>query len=97
MTRRKSFQDKKRNGSRNSYRKAKVSKRTNNISDRTLMIMMLLVLVVSVLSATMYVYAFYGSSSITFKSQETSSVLVEQQPVSGVATLQIVKPPKESR
>ncbi|MEK6809142.1 MAG: hypothetical protein AABY40_00550 [Nanoarchaeota archaeon] len=97
MTRRKSFQGRKRNGGRNAYRKARASRQTDNISDRTLMIMMLLVLVVSVLSATMYVYAFYGGSSITPKSQETDSIPVEQQTVSGVATLQIVKPPKGSK
>ena len=71
--------------------------RTKDISDHTLMMMVILVLVVSMLSATMYVYAFYGGGYTALKSQGTESLKVEQQTVSGVATLQIIKPPKGSK
>ena len=61
------------------------------------MMMVILVLVVSVLSATMYVYAFYGGGYTALKSQGTGSATVEQQKISGVASLQIIKPPKGSK
>ena len=73
---------------------SKVNRRTKDISDRTLMMMVILVLVVSVLSATMYMYAFYGSSNVTPKYGETKPVLVEEQVASGRATIQIIKPPE---
>lgn len=69
-------------------------KRHNDLSNHTLMMMVILVLVVSVLSAAMYVYAFYGSGSYT-KIQKSSSPFAEQKPVaSGMATIQIIEPPE---
>lgn len=73
------------------------AERNDDISNQTLVVMVILVLVVSVLSATMYVYAFYGGGYSTPKSQETKSVTAEQQTASGVATMQIIKPPEGSK
>ncbi|GEM_PF-4623841 len=73
------------------------SKHSNEVSTRTLMVMVILVLVVSALSGAMYVYAFYGSSNYTNvqKSLSESPVIEERGAVSGVATIQIIRPPEE--
>jgi len=72
--------------------------RQNDISTQALMAMVILVLVVSVLSATLYVYTFYGSSNLTkFQKSFSESPVMEEKPaVSGMATIQIIKPPEDS-
>ncbi|MEK6939852.1 MAG: hypothetical protein AABX31_03930 [Nanoarchaeota archaeon] len=81
---------------RNSHRAHKSNQ--NDISAHTLMAMVILVLVVSVLSATLYVYAFYGNSNYT-KVQKSLSLpqIVEEKPAaSGTAAIEIIKPPEDS-
>jgi len=94
MVKRKSTQS--RNSNRRVHYKKKSSRPTDDISNHTLVMMILLVVVVSILSAIMYVYAFYGGYSIQ-ASQEQKSIVVEQSPVSGVASIQIIKPPEGSK
>lgn len=81
---------------RRSSRRAQKSK-ADDISAHTLMTMVILVLVVSVLSATLYVYAFYGNSNYTQVQKFLSPPVTEEKPAaSGMATLQIIKPPEDS-
>ena len=61
--------------------------------------MVLLVFVVSLLSIGIYAYALYSGSFVAPKSRETKAVAVEQNTpqASGVANIQIVKPPEGSK
>ncbi len=87
---------KKKSRQRNSQRVSN-RKHSNDISTNSLMVMVVLVLVVSVLSATMYVYAFYGSSNYTKIQKSSSSPVIEEKPAaSGMATIDIIKPPESS-
>ena len=69
-----------------------------DISAHTLMAMVILVLVVSVLSATLYLYAFYGNSSYTKvqKSLSPPPVIEEKPAASGMASINIITPPEDS-
>lgn len=60
--------------------------------------MIILVLVVSVLSATMYVYTFYGNSyyAKVQKSLSPPQVIEEKPAASGLASIEIIKPPEDS-
>lgn len=87
----------KRRSGRSRLQFGKASRRTKDLSDHTLMMMIILVLVISVLSTAMYVYAFYGEGYVTPKYKETKMVLVEKQTSSGTASIQIIKPPEGSK
>ncbi len=83
-------------------RQKKVSRRTNNkrindISNHTLMTMVILVLVVSMISVGLYMYTFSGNNSFTKvqKSQSETSVMEDRGAVSGLATMQIINPSEE--
>lgn len=83
-------------------RQEKVSRRINNkrindISNHTLMMMVIVVLVVSMISVGLYMYAFDGNNSFTqaLKSQLETPIMEERGAVSGMATMQIIKPSEE--
>ncbi|MDP3698998.1 MAG: hypothetical protein Q8R47_05415 [Nanoarchaeota archaeon] len=80
-------------------RRAPKPRKNKDISPQMLMAMITLVLVVSLLSAGMYVYAFYGNSNHTTvqKSFSESPVIEEKPAASGMATIQIIKPPVDSK
>ena len=84
--------------SRQNVRRAQKSK-PGDISARTLTAMVIVVLVVSVLSATLYVYTFYGNNNYTKvqKSFSWSPPVIEEKPaVSGMASIEIIKPPEDA-
>lgn len=80
--------------SKRKLRRRNYLKRRNDVSNHTLMMMVILVLVVSVLSAAMYVYAFYGSGNYKFQKFGSSPVVEQKQAASGMATIQIIEPPE---
>ena len=73
------------------------NKRINDISNHTLMMMVIVVLVVSVISVGLYMYTFYGANSFTKVqiSQSETPIMEEIGAVSGMATMQIIKPSEE--
>ena len=80
-----------------SFHRAHKSKQ-DDISAHTLIVMVILVLVASVLSATLYVYAFYGNSNYTQIQKSSLFTVVEERPAaSGMVTIQIIEPPKGSK
>jgi len=80
------------------HQKGGNSRADRDISAHTLMTMIILVLVVSTLSAALYVYTFYGNSNLTqFQKSLSGSPVIEEKPaVSGMATIQIIKRPDDS-
>lgn len=74
------------------------NRKDDDVSDHTLMLMVILVLVVSVLSVAMYIYAFYGGSTYTKIQKSSSSSIIEEKPVaSGMASIEIIEPPENSK
>ena len=87
----------KKSGRVKNSRRKKFRRRSNDVSAKTLMVMIILVFVFSLLSIGMYVYAFYSNSAKIPKSQSGSPVITEEKPAAaGMATIQIIKPPKDS-
>lgn len=84
-------------------RQRKVSRRINNkrindISNNALMIMVIVVLVISMISVGLYMYAFYNDGSVQFQKSSVVKeirIIKDSGAVSGMATMQIIKPSEE--
>jgi len=71
-------------------------RKNKDISTQTLMTMVVLVLVMTLLSASLYVHAFYGGGYAVPRSQGNTAAMEEKPVASGMATLQIIEPPEGS-
>lgn len=68
-----------------------IVRKNNDVSTRTLMVLVILVLVVSTLSVGLYAYAFFSDDLRLPQNQSGSPVIEETGAVSGVAAIQIIK------
>ena len=73
------------------------SPRNKDISMQTLTMMVILVLVMTALSAGLYIHALYSGEYVTPKLQGAHTAVIEEKPAaSGIVSINIIAPPEDS-